>query len=333
MFERGFVESVEWAPARAGTRLPELLAVAPTVRELRLAPGSSDADVVPLVEAFRHDALGQLHTLHFITPPSAACDAFLSSTRLTGVRRLEFGSGDSLVQRLAKAPVLRQVQVLELLYSVGLSTGDRLTAATLELVLRGCGPLRELHLRDGAIGPDGAQVLAKAAPLEGLDVLSLLGNGVDARGVELLAASPRLQRLRALDLRKNRVGVGGATAVGNAFSQLRVLDLTTNVLGAKGVAALLGGRGLGELRHLCLQQCAVDDEAIEALTRSKRVTQLRTLNLRSNKLTDEGARLLAKCKGLSKLQALNLNNNPIGEAGKKALASSKVLGARVAIGR
>lgn len=200
-----------------------------------------------------------------------------------------------------------------------------LDEAKVKQLLTVVGPLLHLELRQNALGPAGARLLAASSKLASLRVLSVLGNALGPKGTTSLAEAPTLQRLEALDLRRNSLGVDGARAVGNAFPELRVLDLTGNSLGHAGLSALTSGKGLGGLRDLCLQQTSLDDEALEVLAAAPLLAHVRVLNLRSNKITDAGAKALAKSRYAKKLVQVNLNNNQVTPAGKKALAESEHL--------
>jgi uncharacterized protein (TIGR02996 family) len=92
----------------------------------------------------------------------------------------------------------------------------------------------------------GMAELVEAPALEAITALDLDGNGLDDAALARLAASPRLGRLRHLDLaNNNRLGNDGVRALASSplLPRLAWLDLRNNRVGALGARALLRRAG------------------------------------------------------------------------------------------
>jgi uncharacterized protein (TIGR02996 family) len=294
-FERGFVAAIT---ATAGDRrvLATLLDAVPMLVELELLAPGEPPPVFP--------ALRQLRTL--------ATELVAPMPEMPMLRRLALHTNVLDARQLLGWPAFAQLHAFH--------ASVRLPGDDLARVLAVPRALDELQLPNSQLTADHVAALA-CAPRR---VLGLLGNRLGVDGARALASSPQLAGLRALDLRRNAIGVSGAGAIGAAFAELRTLDLTGNSLGAPGIAALVAGGGLGKLRELCLQHTQLDDAAVAALAASPLLGRVRILSLRSNKITDRGARALAQA---TQLQQINLNNNAVSAKAKKALAAAT--GARV----
>jgi Ran GTPase-activating protein (RanGAP) involved in mRNA processing and transport len=99
-----------------------------------------------------------------------------------------------------------------------------------------------LDLRSNAIGPTGAELLAKCPAVAAADELDLTGNYLRDAGVAALVRGPHLARLRALELGQNEVTDLGAAAVADGlgrFPRLARLDMGGNRLTRRGIDLLL----------------------------------------------------------------------------------------------
>ena len=78
------------------------------------------------------------------------------------------------------------------------------------------------------------------AEIRQLDFIDYYSEPLDANGMQALAASPHLDRLRVLNLYNNNLGPSGVSALASAgwWSQLVYLNLTNNGLGDAGAEAL-----------------------------------------------------------------------------------------------
>jgi hypothetical protein len=247
-------------------------------------------------------------------------------TQLTDVRELALAEKDyaGLDAResaaLLRAPWLPQLEVLD----VGpMVTWDQLV----KVVAATRGHLRELHagLRERDEDDDDfarTDDLAHCA-LGDLEVLDLANRSITAKGAKELAESPYLERLRALRLSGNTIGKTGATAIGRAFKNLRVLDLSAIPLDVNGWRAL-AKCSLGKLRDLRLAQTTrMGDDSLRVLAESPLLERVRSLDVRDNAITDAGLEVLASTEACRNLVALDLRRNKgITPRGLAALAAS-----------
>jgi uncharacterized protein (TIGR02996 family) len=97
-----------------------------------------------------------------------------------------------------------------------------------------------------------------------------------------LAASPHLDRLSALTLRHNHLGVAEVIALLRSpyRARLTALDLGHNPLADAGAAALAAEPGLAELTRLDLEGCHLTDTGLQSLIASPYAANLRVLGLR-----------------------------------------------------
>lgn len=103
------------------------------------------------------------------------------------------------------------------------------------------------------------------------------------------------------------------------------IELSGNVIGAKGLNALLNSEKTRGLKWLNLSDNRLDDAALTALANSDRLGGIEHLLLAQNAISGPGAKALAASPHLGKLRVLSLGNQAIGDDGAKALASLKGL--------
>lgn len=178
-------------------------------------------------------------------------------------------------------------------------------AKALAVALKDNKVLRSLRLRHAGIG-DGAKDLAAVLPTTQLEELEVWRSGVDASGCTAIAlALDGSSTLRVLDLRYNKVGDEGATALANALKsatqQLTALRLQNANVGPAGAVALaeaLRGPNM-KLEVLDLGNNPIGAEGGKAMEAALEVnTYLGTLNLQGCKLDSllefRIARIIAK---------------------------------------
>ncbi len=186
-----------------------------------------------------------------------------------------------------------------------------------------------------------AMAVADASP--GLRALSLCGFALDSLGAEALAAASFMPALDELDLAANRVGDGGALALGRVLQAPRRLDLARNQIGPVGIAALapklrhadrlslrdnpLGDAGVATLaeqgglesvQDLWLGGVELTDVGLDAILAADPPC-LTDLDLTHNQLTDDGVRRLVASPLMSRLVGLVLFHNRLGLGAEKAL--------------
>jgi uncharacterized protein (TIGR02996 family) len=141
-----------------------------------------------------------------------------------------------------------------------------------------------------------ARALFALAPVEGLFM-----DGPEPAEVAAFVSAVQAGRLRGLSFYRAR---------------------RTGVLGAAGLAALVGSPTVAALRWLALQGQQLADEGARALASSPHLRRLRTLDLSTNVIRAEGAAALAGSPFLGRLRSLDLLQNGVGPEGALALARS-----------
>ena len=111
-------------------------------------------------------------------------------------------------------------------------------------------PLRHLRLTGAGRHAMTLAACPGLAEIRQLDFIDYYSEPLDANGMQALAASPHLDRLRVLNLYNNNLGPSGVSALASAgwWSQLVYLNLTNNGLGDAGAEALAAAGSTGQLR-------------------------------------------------------------------------------------
>ena len=177
-----------------------------------------------------------------------------------------------------------------------------------------------------------------APPLEGIRRLIIerqtsypeRGSTIGADTLRMLSARGAMSGLRGLDIASHDVGTGGLAAMleGGPLREMRSLNLAGTGIGREGVAMLVPSV-LPSLTSLDLSDNDIDVEGVQTLLSSGlRLTQLRIGN---NILGNEGLRAILEAPGASALTSLDLSDNDIDIEGISALASAEGLSALTAL--
>jgi uncharacterized protein (TIGR02996 family) len=150
-----------------------------------------------------------------------------------------------------------------------------------------------------------------------------LGNA----GAERLAANPHLAGLRSLDLETNGVRPKGVAALAQAeqLAGLQRLRLYSNHLGDVGAVALAKAPWLANLVHLDIGDSGAQGEGLAALIGSGRLRGLKTFTLDNLSLDETGARALATSPDLGGLTFLDLRCTRLEGSALRILAESPFL--------
>jgi uncharacterized protein (TIGR02996 family) len=189
------------------------------------------------------------------------------------------------------------------------------------------------HVVFTKVRPDWRPLMA-SSHLRHVSTFELRGCGMSADEARLLAKCPHLPNLRQLFLRYGVDGEAIHVLAGSpSLARLRALDLYGCGLESEGAAGLVQSPHLDGLSYLALGDFASEnvDIVAELTGPSARLPGLTELYLGWTNIDDEGASRLASAPKFARLQALDLMDNDIGRMGAKALASSPHLQALQAL--
>jgi hypothetical protein len=249
----------------------------------------------------------------------------INTSALQGLRHLNLGS-TQLTRNETQA--LKGSGILSGLVSLNVASCGLNAEGLLDL-LDGFreGNLHRLVLNHNPIGDQGAQRLASAAHLAGLEALSLSATGMTSAGIEAITSSPNLASLRHLELngvfgaKRNAEMIAGAAGFAGLTSiSLGALDI--GAIGEAGDTGLLRLARMPNIRQLVMVRAGITDRGLKMIARSPNLGPLSTLDVGWNEATDEGIVALASAPGLSGLVRLMLNNSQFGGRGARALAES-----------
>lgn len=176
--------------------------------------------------------------------------------------------------------------------------------------------LRGVALSDGALA-----ALLCAPAMGGVEELDLKGNRVGDDGLSAIVDAG-LEGLRGLHLGSNRLGIRGMRALGlsGLWEPLERLNLSWNGLGIEGVRALFSGEDT-RLCRLSLEGVGMHNAGVEALV-GRAWPRLEQLELGWNGIGDAGVEALASSTCFERLLRLDLRRNPVGVRGRAALRAS-----------
>jgi uncharacterized protein (TIGR02996 family) len=211
-FRRGFVEMVRVSAAQFLAHGERLFELAP-IREVRFDP---IGDRMPALVASPHFARAETIAFSAIVGDQlhddGRLDVLLAAPRLATVRRLDLGLSSlngADVERVARCPYLGSVVHLDLSANPFTDTALRAVAhsqclpALTSLALWGAS----------AFGLDGVRALVDSPLADRLEHLRMEYQRFGDELVNIIAAAPRLARLRTLDLSHNALTGAGADAL------------------------------------------------------------------------------------------------------------------------
>jgi Leucine Rich repeat len=321
---------------------------------VRGVPGHLSGNVPDLVEAFpiaakltpinslapRNIVVGQLAQLAAMPGFRALARLDLTSISSSDDTELEavFGSPNfPSLDRLVLGPLMSrrgfraaasctQLESVTQLFVMAPTFGGVLPFEDLAPLVERCGPrLRVLKLQNVEVGPAG--VAAIAARCTKLRSLGLEAAWIDAGAAQQLATHRAFEGLEELELGSNPLKAKGVAAIAgsNTLAKLARLSFARAVgsppFGAKVLAAFLDAFAFADLRALDLASCNVRVEGAKLLASAK-LDKLVELGLSGNALGDTGIAALAKAKLLAALRVVDLENNAITAAGMRSLAAA-----------
>jgi uncharacterized protein (TIGR02996 family) len=244
------------------------------------------------------------------------------------VRELKIRNASSAGMDLAALPGLERIVHLDLTNTL---SGPEfipafLAAAPLNslraLTLAGCG------FYTWAVPP-----LLEVERLRQLRRLDLWGNPFGDEGAALIAGSPHLANLTALNLSAHEqqfvdcLHAAGAQALADTphLTRLRVLDLSDHYIGDAGLIDLVNSPNARSLERLAVAYNEIGelgDSGIEAVVGSANLSNLKELGFGGNKLSPLGAEALAAWPHLEHMRFVDLRECDLGETTLAKLRAS-----------
>lgn len=183
----------------------------------------------------------------------------------------------------------------------------------------------ELDISWSGIRSDSAEAIARSDSMCELTSLHIGNNPLSDEGVRTLVTSPKLGRLKTLEMGGSSPEEGRVSAVlGDAMRRapmadtLETLLLSLASLGPRG-ATWLAEAPLGRLRRLNLHNNGVGDEGAIALSSSKHLHAMRHLDISGPGITDAGAYALVESECFENLDWLELGGAELSGNAKSAL--------------
>jgi uncharacterized protein (TIGR02996 family) len=318
---RGFVDHIALPARKFIAHGEEIFRLAPTIRNVFIAPLGSNMPALAQCPALRH-----VRELVFFETPVRAkeAEALADSPYLGDLRHLEIPFTDTRIGprgawALAHAKTLTELEHLDLgnhaIYDEGAAALLRSGRFT---------TLRDLELGNNGLTDEAAADLADAVHLTQVRRLDLMSNYLSVRGVERLARAPHLAALEHLSLTGNPLADRAARLIAEGFPRLRSLHLGDCSLGNAGCAAVLAMPGL---KRLTLADNRPGTRAFAALARAG--SSLEELTLRRCGLGAVEAGALGKIASLSELRSLGLDSNEFGAEGMTRFLDGPLAGGLV----
>ncbi len=139
--------------------------------------------------------------------------------------------------------------------------------------------------------------------------------------------SDHASELVELDLNRQPLGPHGMAAVASApLWSLEKLCAGGSGVEDDGAQELFAGEAFGNLRELDLSENELTDAACYGLAEASGFGRLERLAVCSNHITGDGISTLAAAPHLDRLRSLNLYSNPLGPAGGRAILASRLWG-------
>ncbi len=180
---------------------------------------------------------------------------------------------------------------------------------------------------DARIRPPDVALLADSPALARLTALNLAGNEIDTPGLLLLLRSRHLANLQELNVSRNRLTTDGFKKSLCKFDtgmRLLSLSLGENPIGGSA-AALAGAAFCSELVDLDLNTCNFTSKGIRTLAGASWFARLGRLNLDHNSAGPDGIHALIRSLEGGELHSLSLRDNELDAEAVKLLVESKAV--------
>jgi uncharacterized protein (TIGR02996 family) len=345
--------TVRWPRKREKTRKDPKIA---ELRELSLTGRSySEEEIEWLADS------PQLGTLNSLTARGLwpeGLEALVASPHLVELNTLRLPAnnlGNEGIMALTRAASMRALEVLDL---SGRGVAERYTTDPIIQVpgmeslanWPGLASVRSLNLIFNEIGAVGLRTLLRSPFAVSLEQLSLRGGRLDGNamaefgetvadlelhvlnvgdnvfgelGLQNLASARSLRNLKVLHLDRCEIPLSAGRVWPKAqfLADLRILDLSHNLLGAAGVTALIEANP-PMLHTLNLRDNDLFDKAITALAASSLGQQLQELDLGRNGLSATETEAFCSSEEMTELRVLRLDDNNFSNDMLKILTDS-----------
>ncbi|MCA9564985.1 MAG: hypothetical protein KC561_15920, partial [Myxococcales bacterium] len=242
------------------------------------------------------------------------------------------GSGKLEELRVAKTPELDDVAVQSLaaaalptLATVDLQEGGFSNAGLSALASAAWPALRSLNLWNlsGQCGDAGARALADSWAHETVASLNLGACEIGNAGVQALAENEKFASVHDLNLERSKFEAEGMRTLANsvAFSGVRTLNM--NWCTASSIEGMRGSKLASRIEELQIPRTTCGNKGIAALLEGDGLSNLRVIDLTNNAITDAGIDALCNAAAkLSELSELTLSENSISNVALKGLCTS-----------
>ena len=268
-FERGLVSSVAIGPLTLARHADAVLGTSPITELLVLDPDNDDMDLDPIEAAAMLASCPHLSVLRTLDMRSGGLGD-------------DWDDGNAMTALVA-SPHLTRLATIIVGSECSTATACAIAAAHARLPV-----LRELRfwapLDAGRVGDDGAVAIGESPLCARLEVLEIIGAGVDEDGARAIASGTRLRELSLPGTWyvQNKIGEAGAAALADApLQQLEILELCGASIRDQGLERIAAAPWLARVRYLGLADNELTDRGALALARSPYATRLETIALDS----------------------------------------------------
>jgi uncharacterized protein (TIGR02996 family) len=215
--------------------------------------------------------------------------------RTTPVRQVHLQMAEGHTGGLAACHHLGRLNALDLSFSRIGDAGLRELLTSPHLA-----GLHALGLHETGIGPSGLQeLLARGHLLPNLVSLDLSGCQLSPEALGWLAASSLSDHLQTLNLANTGLTDVGAEAMANGLCALQALYLGQNLIGERGLRALVRSRFWANLVDFDLNFNRLSDAAANELLAAPQPVRLTSLDLRANGISPPVQQALRERLGAS----------------------------------
>jgi Ran GTPase-activating protein (RanGAP) involved in mRNA processing and transport len=137
--------------------------------------------------------------------------------------------------------------------------------------------LTALSINDSELGDNGVRALVNAE-FPNLKELHLCESGITPEGIKSLVAAPFFRQIKLLDLYKNEIGNKGLIVLLSNLCQPINLDLSQNKITKKGALVLAQNTNSRYITKLNLQRSTIGIKGFQAILTSKHLENLRSLD-------------------------------------------------------